>query len=226
MMLSAAMEDYLKTVYVLQAKGGDDRVTTSHVADALDVTPPTVTSMLGKLDERGLVEREKYKGVRLTDEGQRVALEIVRHHRLLESYLTEHLDYDWSEVHAEADALEHHISEELEQRIADSLSDPAVDPHGDPIPTADLEPVDEPPRQTLAGTVDGDQVVIERVQDHEPDELRYLDDHGIRPGVRVEVLEVTPFDVVTVLPDPAEEAVALPDRVARRVSVADSGAAD
>lgn len=220
------MEDYLKTVYVLQADGGDDRVTTSRVADALDVTPPTVTSMLGKLDKRGLVEREKYKGVRLTDDGERVALEIVRHHRLLESYLTEHLDYDWSEVHAEADALEHHISEELEQRIADSLSDPAVDPHGDPIPTADLEPVEEPPQQTLADTGDGDQVEIERVQDHEPDELRYLDDHGIRPGVRVEVIEVTPFDVVTVLPAPAKEAVALPERVARRVSVRDSEAAD
>lgn len=220
------MEDYLKTVYVLQADGGEDRVTTSRVAEALDVTPPTVTSMLGKLDDRGLVEREKYKGVRLTERGQRVALEIVRHHRLLESYLSEHLDYDWSEVHAEADALEHHISEELERRIADSLSDPNVDPHGDPIPTADLEPLDEPPRQTLADAVDGDEVLIERVQDHEPDELRYLDDHGIRPGVRVDVLEVTPFDVVTVQPAPADEAVALPQRVARRVSVIDPAAAD
>jgi DtxR family Mn-dependent transcriptional regulator len=226
MMLSAAMEDYLKTVYILQAEGGDDRVTTSRVADALDVTPPTVTSMLGKLDERDLVHREKYKGVQLTDQGEQVALEIVRHHRLLESYLSEHLDYDWSEVHAEADALEHHISEDLERRIADSLSDPAVDPHGDPIPTAELESIQEPPRATLADAADGDELIIERVQDHEADELRYLDSHGIRPGVRVEVLEITPFDVVTVRPTPDGETVALPERMARRVRVADPPAAD
>ena len=213
------MEDYLKTVYVLQAEGDGERVSTSRVAEALDVTPPTVTSMLGKLDDRGLVEREKYQGVRLTEQGERVALEVVRHHRLLESYLSEHLDYDWSEVHAEADALEHHISEELERRIAASLSDPAVDPHGDPIPTADLEPLDEGGGATLAEATDGDELVIERVQDRDPEELRYLDDHGIRPGVRVEVVEVTPFDVVTVRPAPDAEAVALPGAVARRVRV-------
>lgn len=219
MMLSAAMEDYLKTIYVLQAEGDGERVTTSRVAEALDVTPPTVTSMLGKLDDRELVEREKYKGVRLTEQGERVALEVVRHHRLLESYLSEHLDFDWSEVHAEADALEHHISEALERRIAESLGDPAVDPHGDPIPTADLEPLEETAGATLAEAVDGDEVVIERVQDHDPAELRYLDEHGIRPGVRVRIVEVTPFDVVTVRPEPADDAVALPQRVARRVRI-------
>ncbi|MDZ7700911.1 MAG: metal-dependent transcriptional regulator [Halobacteriales archaeon] len=220
-MLSAAMEDYLKAVYVLQTEGDGERVTTSLVAEALDVTPPTVTSMLGKLDDRGLVEREKYKGVRLTEQGERVALEVVRHHRLLEAYLTEHLDFDWSEVHDEADALEHHISEALEARIAESLGDPAVDPHGDPIPTADLEPLDEGPGATLAEAAGGDEVVIERVADHDPEELRYLDDHGIRPGVRVEVVEVTPFDVVTVRPAPEDDAVALPDAVARRVRIAE-----
>lgn len=215
------MEDYLKTVYILQADGDGDRVTTSRVAEALDVTPPTVTSMLGKLDDRGLVEREKYKGVRLTEQGHRVALEVVRHHRLLESYLSEHLDYDWSEVHDEADALEHHISEEFERRIAATLDDPAVDPHGDPIPTADLEPLSESAGRTLAEAGDGDEVVIERVRDHDPEELRYLDDHGIRPGVTVEVVEVTPFDVVTVRPAPGDDAVALPRAVARRVRVAE-----
>ncbi len=221
MMLSAAMEDYLKTVYVLQAEGDGERVTTSRVAEALDVTPPTVTSMLGKLDERGLVDREKYKGVRLSAQGERVALEVVRHHRLLESYLSEQLDYDWSEVHDEADALEHHISEEFERRIAESLGDPAVDPHGDPIPTADLEPLDEASGATLAEAVDGDEVVIERVRDHDPEELRYLDEHGIRPGVRVEVVEVTPFDLVTVRTATHDDAVALPKAVARRVRVAE-----
>ena len=220
------MEDYLKTIYVLQAEGDGERVTTSRVADALEVTPPTVTSMLGKLDDRELVEREKYKGVRLTEQGERVALEVVRHHRLLEAYLSEHLDYDWSEVHEEADALEHHISEELERRIAASLSDPAVDPHGDPIPTADLEPLEEGPGATLAEAGGGDEVVIERVADHDPEALRYLDEHGIRPGVRVEVVEVTPFDVVTVRPAPGEDVVALPRSVAGRVEVARPGMAD
>lgn len=219
MMLSAAMEDYLKTIYVLQAQGDGERVTTSRLAEALDVTPPTVTSMLGKLDERGLVDREKYKGVRLSSQGQRVALEVLRHHRLLESYLTEHLDYDWSEVHDEADALEHHISEEFERRIAASLDDPIVDPHGDPIPTADLEPLDVVDGSTLAEVDGGDQVVVERVQDRDPEELRYLDEHGIRPGVQIEVVEVTPFDLVTVRPTDGADPVALPKSVARRVQV-------
>ncbi len=222
MMLSAAMEDYLKAIYLLQAEGDGERVTTSRVAEALDVTPPTVTSMLGKLDDRGLIEREKYKGVRLSGQGERVALEVVRHHRLLEAYLTEHLDYDWSEVHDEADALEHHISEEFERRIAETLDDPAVDPHGDPIPSAELDPLDESTGPTLAEAVDGDVVVIERVRDRDPEELRYLDEHGIRPGVSVEVVEVTPFDLVTVRPAAREDDVTLPKEVARRVRVADA----
>ncbi|MFB6353231.1 MAG: metal-dependent transcriptional regulator [Halobacteriales archaeon] len=219
MMLSAAMEDYLKTIYVLQADADGERVTTSQVAETLEVTPPTVTSMLGKLEERGLVEREKYQGVRLTDQGEQVALEVLRHHRLLEAYLSEHLDFDWSEVHAEADALEHHISEELERRIAETLGEPAVDPHGDPIPTADLEPLEEAAGPTLAQAGDGDEVVVERVHDHDPEELRYLDEHGIRPGVTIEVVEVTPFDLVTVRPATGGDTVALPKAVARRVRV-------
>jgi len=219
MMLSAVMEDYLKTIYVLQVQGDGARVTTSRLADALDVTPPTVTSMLGKLDDRGLVERRKYKGVRLSDQGERVALEVLRHHRLLESYLTEQLDFDWSEVHDEADALEHHISEELERRIAASLGDPVVDPHGDPIPSVDLEPLDEGVGATLAEAGGGEEVVIERVRDNDPAELRYLDEHGIRPGVRVEVIEVTPFDLVTVQSAAHDDPVALPTAIARRVRV-------
>ena len=122
-MLSDVMEDYLKSIYSLQADDGEP-VSPSALADHLGVTPPTVTSMVEKLEERGLVEREKYKGVELTDEGRTVALEVLRHHRLLEAYLTEHLDYSWSEVHDEADALEHHISEEFERRVADLLDDP------------------------------------------------------------------------------------------------------
>src|SRR6056297_1066903 len=124
-MLSDVMEDYLKAIYILQELD-DPPVSTSEIAEYLDVTPPTVTSMVEKLDDRGLVEREKYTGVELTEEGVTVALEVLRHHRLLEAYLTEHLDYDWSEVHDEADRLEHHISEKFERRLADLLDDPDV----------------------------------------------------------------------------------------------------
>src|SRR6056297_3962162 len=138
-MLSDVMEDYLKSIYALQTEDGEP-VSTSALADYLDVTSPTVTSMVEKLEDRGLVEREKYKGGELTNEGRTVALEVLRHHRLLEAYLTEHLDYSWSQVHEEADALEHHISEEFERRLAEALGDPQVDPHGDPIPSADLQP--------------------------------------------------------------------------------------
>lgn len=109
-MLSAVMEDYLKAIYQLQQEGDGERVRTSAIAEYLEVTPPTVTSMLSKLEERELVDREKYKGVTLSPDGERVALEVIRHHRLLEAYLTEHLDFRWSEVHDEADRLEHHIS--------------------------------------------------------------------------------------------------------------------
>jgi len=133
------MEDYLKAVYVLQMETAPP-VATSDIAGYLDVTAPTVSSMVGDLEERGLVTREKYEGVELTPEGETVALEVLRHHRLIEAYLAEHLDYDWSEVHEEADRLEHHISEAFERRVAAALDDPEVDPHGDPIPGADLSP--------------------------------------------------------------------------------------
>jgi len=168
-MLSPVMEDYLKAVYQL----GDDDVRTSELAEHLGVEPPTVTSMVDKLEERGLVEREKYKGVELTDEGRTVAVEVVRHHRLIEAYLAEALDYDWSEVHDEAERLEHHISEEFEARVAAALNDPDRDPHGAPIPGADLEPPDEE-GETLDTLEEGDAVVVERVEDGDAEVLCYL----------------------------------------------------
>ncbi|MDX1747978.1 MAG: metal-dependent transcriptional regulator [Halobacteriales archaeon] len=220
-MLSAVMEDYLKAIYELQERGDGERVTTSAIAARVDVTPPTVTSMLEKLEGRELIEREKYKGVRLTPRGETVALEVIRHHRLLEAYLTQALDYDWSEVHDEADALEHHISEEFEQRIADVLGDPTVDPHGDPIPTAELDPLEDPEGSTLAEYDPGAEVIIRRVSDRDPEELRYLADHGVTPGTRIEVIEVAPFGMVTVQPtDGTGEAVSLPEAIAAGVRVA------
>ncbi len=191
------MEDYLKAIYILQERDGPP-VATSEIAAYLDVTPPTVTSMVEKLDDRGLVEREKYKGVELTDEGVTVALEVLRHHRLLEAYLTEHLDYDWSEVHEEADVLEHHISEEFERRVAEALDDPTVDPHGDPIPNADLSPPEDAEHTPLSEHESGTTVEISRVSDREEEELRYLKDANITPGTVVRIVDVAPFGMVTV----------------------------
>ena len=217
-MLSDVMEDYLKAIYQLQ-RNTDERIKTSEIAAELDVTSPTVTSMLEKLEDRGLVDREKYRGVTLTAEGETVALEVVRHHRLLEAYLTEHLDYDWSEVHEEADTLEHHISEDFEARVADALGDPTVDPHGSPIPSADLEPLETSDAESITGFGEGDVVVVDEVADHDPEVLSYLADHGVSPGVELEILEVAPFGMVTARPTGRSTSVSLPEEVARYVRV-------
>ena len=213
------MEDYLKAIYVLQSEQGPP-VSTSAIAEYLDKSSPSVTDMLGKLEERGLVEREPYQGAELTAEGEAVALEVVRHHRLLEAFLADRLDYDWSEVHDEADALEHHISEEFERRVAEALGDPAVDPHGDPIPGADLEPVDEGSGPRLSDRDEGDRVVVTRVSDRDEDELDYLADAGITPGTAVEVVGVAPFGMVTVTTPTGEQS--LPAAIARSIRVEDA----
>ena len=218
MMLSDVMEDYLKVIYQLQRES-DARIRTSEIATELDVTSPTVTSMLEKLEERGLVDREKYQGVKLTDEGRTVALEVVRHHRLLEAYLTEHLDYDWAEVHEEADRLEHHISEDFEARVADALGDPTVDPHGSPIPSADLEPLETTDAESITGFEEGDVVVVEEVADHDPEVLSYLAEHGVEPGVELEILEIAPFGMITAQAGEQQAPVSLPEDVARDVRV-------
>jgi DtxR family Mn-dependent transcriptional regulator len=212
-MLSPVMEDYLKAIYHL----GDDDVRTSELAEFLDVSQPTVTNTLDKLADRGLVEREKYGGACLTEEGRTVAVEVVRHHRLLEAYLAEALDYDWTEVHDEADRLEHHISEEFEERVAAALDDPSSDPHGAPIPGADLKPPEEE-SETLGDCKEGEKAVVESVVDEDADVLRYLDEHGIGPGVEIEVKEVAPFGMVTVVTGEGEK-VSLPEDVARAVRV-------
>jgi DtxR family Mn-dependent transcriptional regulator len=215
-MLSDVMEDYLKAIYRLQRDGGAP-VGTSGIAEYLNVTPPTVTSMVEKLEERGLVDREKYKGVELTEEGETVAIEVLRHHRLLESYLAEHLDYRTSEVHAEAEALEHHISEEFERRLADALDDPEVDPHGDPIPSEDLAPPEGEDATPLSDYEEGARVVVQRVSDRDEEELEYLEAAGITPGTELRVLDVAPFGMVTVGFEGAEQS--LPESVARSVRV-------
>ena len=216
-MLSDVMEDYLKAIYQLQARTGPP-VSTSAIADTVGKTPATVTSMLETLEERGLVAREKYKGAELTAEGETVALEVLRHHRLLECYLAEHLDYAWSEVHEEADALEHHISEEFERRVAAALDDPVVDPHGDPIPSADLSPLDEDDATPLTAHDVGSRVVVSRVSDRDREELEYLADAGVTPGTVLEIVDIAPFGMVTVrTEDEAEQS--LPESVADAISV-------
>ncbi|WP_053947594.1 metal-dependent transcriptional regulator [Halolamina sediminis] len=216
-MLSDAMEDYLKAIYVIQREEGAP-VSTSAVAEYLDKTPPTVTSMMEKLADRGLIEREKYSGVELTDEGRTVALEVIRHHRLLEAYLAEHLDFDWSEVHDEADTLEHHISENLERRMAEALDDPAVDPHGDPIPTETLDPVDEEAGERLTSFGEGDCVVVSRVPHRNREELDYLAEAGLTPETEIDIVDVAPFGMVTVRLDDGTEQ-SLPQEVADAIRV-------
>jgi len=220
------MEDYLKAIYRLEREG-EPPVATSTIADTLDVTPPTATSMVEKLEDRELLDREKYKGVTLTPEGETVALEVIRHHRLLETFLTEELGYDWSEVHEEAEILEHHISEEFERRVAAALDDPEVDPHGDPIPSDALDPIDDAPGSTLADHGEGAQLMVARVRDRDPEELTYLDSAGITPGTELVVEEIAPIGMVTVRLA-GGDTVALPDDIADAIQVRghDDAAAD
>jgi len=213
-MLSDVMEDYLKAIYELEREHGAP-VGTSKIAEYLDVTSPTVTSMMEKLADRGLIAREKYKGVELTDEGQTVAIEIIRHHRLLESFLVDHLDYEWTDVHEEADVLEHHISEEFEQRIAERMGDPRVDPHGDPIPEETLEPPAEDDTAPLSTFAVGESVVVARVRDRNEEELAYLSEAGIVPGQSLALVEKAPIGMVTVVHEGGEQS--LPERVAETI---------
>ena len=215
-MPSSKAEDYLKAIY--QLREGAEPVATSSIAERLDVTAPTVTATMKRLEGHGLVDREEYKGVRLTEEGELVALETIRHHRLLELFLAEHLNYDWAEVHDEADRLEHHISERLETELAASLGDPSADPHGAPIPTEDLEPT-EADDESLTEYAAGETLVVTQVADSDPEVLSYLSDAGITPGIRIRIVEVAPFGMLTVAPEETDETVSLPAEIAAEVRV-------
>jgi DtxR family transcriptional regulator, Mn-dependent transcriptional regulator len=187
--LSQTAEDYLKEIYKLEVERG--RATTSAIAEQVGVSPPSVTSMLKKLAELRLVEHERYKGVTLTPAGRKAAVEVIRHHRLLEQYLAETLGMPIDEVHAEADRLEHALSEELEARIDETLGYPTHDPHGDPIPDAALNMGDDRLRP-LAALSPGERSTVRRVPD-DTDLLRYLLELGLRPGASVEVVSTAPF---------------------------------
>ena len=190
---SEAVEDYAKAIYALQARAGGEPVSTNDLAVRLGVTPASASAMVKKLAELGLVDHVPYRGTSLTGEGQRLALEVLRHHRLLELYLSEHLGVPWDRVHEEAEALEHVLSEYLESRIAAKLGDPKVDPHGDPIPSASLS-IDEGQTRSLADLSAGDRGRFIRVSDSDPEMLRYLHERGIGIGDSLEVLGVQPFE--------------------------------
>jgi DtxR family Mn-dependent transcriptional regulator len=188
---SPAVEDYAKAIYALEARAGGG-VTTTALAERLGVTAASASGMVRKLDDLGLVTHVPYRGVRLTAEGARVALEVMRHHRLLELYLVETLGVPWDRVHQEAEVLEHVLSEELEELIAAKLGDPTHDPHGDPIPTRELK-IEEEPTASLATLEPGSAGVLVRVSDSDPGMLRFLAERGIAPGDRLRVEDKHPF---------------------------------
>jgi DtxR family transcriptional regulator, Mn-dependent transcriptional regulator len=188
--LSEAIQDYLKEIYKLQASG--ERATTSAIAGRLGVAPSSATSMLKKLAALGLAEHAPYRGAELTEPGKKIALEVIRHHRLLEQYLAETLGLGIDAVHAEADRLEHVLSEELEERIDEALGFPTHDPHGDPIPDAELN-VDGSSLRSLAALAPGEEAVVRRVPDGDADLLRYLARLALVPGRRVTMGRSEPF---------------------------------
>ena len=190
--ISQAVEDYAKAIYTLADEGGEDGVTTGSLAEQLGLTPGSVSAMIRKLVALGLATHEPYRGVCLTERGERLALEVLRHHRLIESYLNEELGVPWDRVHAEAEVLEHFLSEDLEERIAAKLGHPERDPHGDPIPTRDGD-VSDDETHALASLEPGEQGRLSRVSDSDPEMLRYLAARGIAPGMRLEVVSREPF---------------------------------
>jgi DtxR family transcriptional regulator, Mn-dependent transcriptional regulator len=184
-------ENYAKAIYHLQGRGKDP-VHTNAVAERLGVTPPSASAMLKRLSDEGLVDYEPYHGARLTAKGEQVALETIRHHRLIELFLAEVLGMPWDRVHEEAEVLEHHISEELEELIAAKLGEPALDPHGDPIPDRDLA-VSADDSVPLTELEPGDGGVFARVSDSDASMLRYLAERQIQPGARLLVKGREPF---------------------------------
>ncbi len=187
-----AIEDYLKTIFSLSQE--ETPVSTSRVADARQVKPASATSMIQRLAKLNLVEYKKHYGVTLTESGEKLALEVIRHHRLLELYLIEALGFSWDEVHEQADILEHVISEKLEDRIAAALNHPKFDPHGDPIPSKEgvLPIIETHPLSTIQPN---NRVKVSRIVDDSNSKmLRYLAQMGLTPGTAVTVIHVEPFD--------------------------------
>lgn len=211
--ISSAMEDYLKAVFEL----GETKVRTQRLAQELSVSAASVTGMLKKLSDLKLVDYEPYYGVSLTKAGRLIALETLRHHRLLETYLAEALGYDWHEVHDEAEKLEHHISEAFEERIDRALGHPSYDPHGDPIPQRDGT-VPRSPGRPLTEFAVGNDLVITRVKGQEGELLKYLADNNLKPGETLTLRARAPFDGPVTVSSLGRE-VALAFDIAQRLQV-------
>jgi DtxR family Mn-dependent transcriptional regulator len=211
---SASVEDYVKAIWEI---AGADVASTKDVADRLLIAPPSVTNMFVRLREMGFVEYERYRGVSLTERGREEALRLVRRHRLIETFLLEHLGYSWGEVHEEAERLEHAVSDGFTERLAEFLGHPGQDPHGDPIPAADgtMQPDDSFP---LSEAVAGQRVRVSKVGD-EPSTLDYLGEHGLVPGRLLSVREVRKLDGVVIVEDEDGGSHALGEPLARAVFV-------
>ena len=188
--LTASVEDYLKAIYHLEQ--GSGAASTNDIAQRLGVASASVSGMLRRLAEQGLVSHERYRGAALTETGQRAALRTIRRHRLIEAYLTQALDYPWDQVHDEAERLEHAASDELIDRLAAALGEPASDPHGAPIPARDGT-VDKPVHRALDALDVGERARVARVMDRDAAVLRYLDELGLRPGAAVQLTARAPF---------------------------------
>ena len=216
-----AVQDYAKAIYSLSARFAEP-VSTSAIAERLGVSPASASAMVKRLAALGLVAHEPYRGVELTPAGQRVALEVIRHHRLIELYLSEALDMPWDRVHEEAEVLEHAISPELSELIEQKLGFPTHDPHGDPIPTREGE-IDEGRTRPLTELKPGERGVFVRVSDTNPEMLRYLSGRGIGPGAELEVLGREPFGGPLTVRTSGSE-YALGDQLARAMRVEVVGA--
>jgi DtxR family Mn-dependent transcriptional regulator len=188
--LTRSTEDYLKAIFELESTAGTAQ--TSAIAEALEIAPPSVSGMVKRLSESGLLEHVPYKGVQLTEAGKRAALRMVRRHRILETYLTSKLGYDWDSVHQEAERLEHAVSDELIERMAMALGNPRHDPHGAPIPTP-AGHIEEEELVALSDVPEGELAELRRVSDKDPELLRYLASLGLKPGVTIEVGVRQPF---------------------------------
>lgn len=188
--LTRSVEDYLKAIYRLTPEGR--AAGTSEIANLLELAPASVSGMVKRLSEHGLLEHVPYKGVQLTEEGRRAALRTIRRHRLIEAYLVAFLGYTWDTVHDEAERLEHAVSDQLVERMASVLGHPSVDPHGDPIPDVDGA-IHEPASTPLSELPEGILVELRRVDESDPERLRYIASIGLHPGARVIVVDRQPF---------------------------------
>lgn len=216
-MRSPSIEDYLKAVYKLEEREGSPPVSTGDIAQSMQVSPASASNMIKRLDELGFLTYEAYEGATLTKPGRTVALEVIRHHRLLELYLKEVMGFSWDEIHEEAEILEHHISERFETRIEEMLDNPSRDPHGHPIPARDGT-VDELPTRSLADLGEGDTADIDHIANEDGELLDLLEQRGLLPGATVEVTETRPLDgLLVVAVEGAEQVIGQP--VAKKVVV-------